>query len=573
MEVTTQDVFDWLERQYHNYKVHPEPLHGTYGLIWFLSADSGSFAVKTLAPERLSVAASRFDAEYLRREFRIWLSLPPTYNVLSALGFDIASLGSAESQKKVHLPVMRMPRRLGSLQDWVDSRIFSYEDRLVALAQAFNGLMYLYAHGIEGHGDLKPSNILYDDLRSLFALPEDGAWPNQRCPWRIQVADLGWADAWVDLGFTKKAQRQYLAPERMDGKVIPELSDMFSMGIIAAEVLQGRHPCSNLSKVLGSEGKWRRWIYDGERDLSGIASTRTKDLISQCLSPNPDDRPPPCYCFNEICSEIELISGFSIAKTLELWRRPAAGTSSITEEEHAAWAAAESVKLNEEQASISRRNLETRLNQLRVCDFETCERWQTLATGLEKLLNKDEGDADALAALRKHANALLLNILGPMTSNDLAKATPRQDWSTQIRPFERFAEVTGNMVRLAGLDLQTILKTPFCLGNHALSAIAFRAASEARWSGASVDEVNQLLNQAIRFLPEQSVPYYFRARWGRDTAITSEALHKIRGSSDQDKVSDDEIQSWVGDLEKALESDPDWQEAADLLNVIRTRQR
>jgi len=557
MEVTTKDVYHWLVRQYHNYTVHADPLKGTYGLIWFLSGNSGSFAVKTLAPERLADAASRLDAEYLRREFRIWLALPPTHNVLSASGFDIATFGSDKSENKVQLPVMRMPRRLGSLQDWVDSKIFSYEDRLVALAQAFNGLLYLYEHGIEGHGDLKPRNILYDDLQSLFSLDEDGPWPSRRCPWRIQVADLGWADAWVDLGFTNKADRQYLAPERMDRKVIPALSDMFSMGVIAAEVLQGRHPSP---KKATSDGKWMRWIDKGERDLSGVASPRLKEIILQCLRPNANERPTPSYCLNEICIEIEQVCGHSIAATLELWRRSA---SPIAEDEHAAWAAAESIKLDQKQTSTSQKHLESRLNQIAVSNFETCERWLVLAKGLEKLLSPDAGNRDALAELRKQANAFLVNILGPITQHDLTKVPPREDWSKLIRPFERFSEVTTDMARLAGVDFLQTQKLQFGLGDYALSAIAFGAATEARYLRSSAEEVNRHLADAIRFSPHEPVPYYFRARWGNERALIRRVLSK-------EVVSEDERQSWVVDLEKTLACDPHWEEAAKLLKSIRT---
>lgn len=563
MGATTQDVYNWLVRRYQDYTVRPDPLHGTYGLIWFLSNNSGSFAVKTLAPERLDVAASKFDADYLRREFRIWLALPSTYNVLSALGFDVATLGSEESENLVKLPVMRMPKRLGSLQDWVDSKDFSYEDRLVALAQALNGLLYLYDHGIEGHGDLKPSNILYDDLQSLFSLRSDGAWPSQRCPWRIQVADLGWADAWVDLGFTNKAQRQYLAPERMDRKVIPALSDMFSMGVIAAEVLQGRHPAPNISKAIGSEGKWRRWIEQGERDLSGVTSPRLKETIFQCLRPNADERPTPSYCLNEICIEIEKISGHSIAATLELWRRPAIGTSVIAEDEHIAWAAAESIKLDEQQTSKSRKYLEDRLNQIDVSDFETCERWLTLAAGLEALLSADSGNEDTLSELRQQASAYMKKILGPMTRDDLIKVTPREDWSKLIRPYERFSEVITALAHLAGVEFQQAQKPDFGLGAHALSALAFGFAAEARFLQPSTEGQRRFLDDAIRFSPKEAVPYYFRARWGHERAL-------IRNISLAETISTDNRQSWIADLEMAIACDPSLAEAAQLLGRIRT---
>lgn len=261
MALTTADLRDWLERKYDMYFVEPRPLYGTYGQIWFLNARGThqipeGFAVKTVAPERVFDVRSAVDADYLRREFRIWLSLPPTANVLPALGFDVACLHEVSSGSEILLPVMRMPRMAGSLQEWIDlEQPIATADRLLALAQAVNGLMFMYENGIQGHGDLKPQNILFEELSMRFALSEGGAWPSVEHPWRIRIADLGWADAWTDLGFSNKALRQYLAPERLDGHVEPKLSDIFAMGLITAELLQGRHPAPNLPKVLSSDGK------------------------------------------------------------------------------------------------------------------------------------------------------------------------------------------------------------------------------------------------------------------------------------------------------------------------------
>jgi serine/threonine protein kinase len=232
-----------------DYKAEPEPVHGTYGLIWFLTAKRAnispqSFAVKTLDPERLTDPNEVMDIVYMRREFRMWLALPATYNVVTALGIDGAVLRTGEAGEIVRLPVMRMPRMSGSLEAWVGKSDPGTEDRLVALAQAFNGLLYLYEHGFEGHGDLKPRNILYCDLTDRFELRERGPFPSREHKWQVKIADLGWADAWVDLGFTNKALRQYRGPERLGdaARVVPKQSDVFAMGVIASELLQGRHP-------------------------------------------------------------------------------------------------------------------------------------------------------------------------------------------------------------------------------------------------------------------------------------------------------------------------------------------
>lgn len=116
MTITTNDLRVWLERKYHNFEVAALPVHGTYGLVWFLKAKSPTsipkgFAVKTLAPEKVisSKSLDSDDLDNLRREFRMWLALPGTYNVLTAIGFDVASLGAGGDAGNMNIPVMRMP--------------------------------------------------------------------------------------------------------------------------------------------------------------------------------------------------------------------------------------------------------------------------------------------------------------------------------------------------------------------------------------------------------------------------------------------------------------------------------
>jgi serine/threonine protein kinase len=248
MGITRQALREWLELRNDGYCVEAEPKVGSYGLVFILTAKSPntsprSFAVKTVDPEKIPQGFKKDEDKVLRREFRMWLELPHTYNVLPALGFDIATLSESAQNKSIDLPIMRMPRMKGSLQEWVSKpTTVEIADRLIALSQALNGLQYLYDHGFEGHGDLKPENLLYDDLRCKVLLDDQPRWPSTFHPWRVSVADLGWADAWVDLGLSTIAGRPYLALERLAGEFVPIKSDMFSMGVIASELLQGHHP-------------------------------------------------------------------------------------------------------------------------------------------------------------------------------------------------------------------------------------------------------------------------------------------------------------------------------------------
>lgn len=217
MSITAQEISEWLKRKFRDFSVLGHKV-GTYGLVWFLTHKSISeteFAVKTVNPEK-EPKSGRDIVEDLRREFRIWLELPRTYNVLGANGLDIGTFYDGERKEKIKLPFMRMPVAKGSLNDWIKRPAdYPEADRLLALAQALNGLQYLYDHDVEAHSDLKPENFLYDDLASKFRLDDQPTWPSIKHPWRIRVADLGWANAYKELGLSNTALRKYLAPERL----------------------------------------------------------------------------------------------------------------------------------------------------------------------------------------------------------------------------------------------------------------------------------------------------------------------------------------------------------------------
>jgi serine/threonine protein kinase len=263
---------------------------GTAGIVWILENAHGEprrFAVKSPDPQ---VRKGKFNIEALaHRELYLWYKLPHHINVMPALGFEL--LGEEVDPARA-LPVVWMPCASDSLRDRLGG--FAEWEALWILGQLVEGMLWLHENGFEGHGDLKPENVLltrgyYDRFRGL---PE--SHPGARSGWLVQVSDLGWADAWRDLNEFRRAWRPYLAPERLDGSFKPELSDVFSIGVISCEVFSGRHPAgsttSDIEKRLGSDGKWRRWVDTGERRLEGVPDA-LRDMIRQCLNPEPESRP------------------------------------------------------------------------------------------------------------------------------------------------------------------------------------------------------------------------------------------------------------------------------------------
>ena len=176
----------------------------------------------------------------------------------------------------------------------------------------------------------------------------------------------------MDLGFTEKAFRQYLAPERLgdNAEVVPVFSDMFSMGVVLAELLQGNHPVKNVEKLTKSRSAWRRFFSDPDYDLKGVSSEIIKKLILSCLETNPKNRPTPEEAIDTICLDLNQRLGEDIGATLDLWGK-IANPSIASQYEHSAWASRRTVGLGGEQEALSIVNLEHKIQKIIVKDLET----------------------------------------------------------------------------------------------------------------------------------------------------------------------------------------------------------
>lgn len=167
------------------------------------SAGSGSSPISTADPRLI-----------LAREFRLLASLRHPH-IISVLDY-----GFAEDQRPFFaMELVRDPRNI--LKAAAGS---SLEDKMSLVIQMLQALTYLHRRGVI-HRDLKPSNVLVDDgdLKVLdFGISELRE--------RVKSSD----------GITGTIN--YMAPELFDGMPASEASDLFAVGVIAYELLTGRHP-------------------------------------------------------------------------------------------------------------------------------------------------------------------------------------------------------------------------------------------------------------------------------------------------------------------------------------------
>jgi len=92
------------------------------------------------------------------------------------------------------------------------------------LLQICSGLLHAHEKGVV-HGDVKPGNILVDAGN------------------RVRIVDFGFARSMGSMDTYARGTPHYMSPEQILGSPMDERSDIYSLGIMAYEMLAGIRPC------------------------------------------------------------------------------------------------------------------------------------------------------------------------------------------------------------------------------------------------------------------------------------------------------------------------------------------
>ena len=113
------------------------------------------------------------------------------------------------------------------------------------------------------HGDLKPENVVVQDMRGP----------------RLKIVDFGM------VGERRGGTLNYAAPERLRGKLSTPASDVYSLGMILWEMLHGELPWTELGFSTPLMKRQR------EAPESKVGEPWLRDLLSDTLAPDPGHRP------------------------------------------------------------------------------------------------------------------------------------------------------------------------------------------------------------------------------------------------------------------------------------------
>jgi serine/threonine protein kinase len=266
-----------MDRHFGNYILHERVGIGGMGEV-FRATKHGpdgfevQVALKVILPHLAREDSFR---RRFSREARLAASLKHP-NIVHVNGFDI--IDEIPFIEMEYVPGVDLRRILQSFD--VGEKL-SLDESFAVLYAAARGLEHAHRHGVgeEGEGgiihcDLNPHNILISTLGE------------------VKVADFGIARAMLGdtaASATIRGKLAYMSPEQMEGRELDRHTDLFSLGIIAYQLLSGTHPFER-----GSEAATIAVIGKAEhlslRDSAPGLPLPIYELVDQLLSLDPLQR-------------------------------------------------------------------------------------------------------------------------------------------------------------------------------------------------------------------------------------------------------------------------------------------
>jgi serine/threonine-protein kinase len=231
-------------------------------------------AVKVLNPDLVEIERL---ADRFRNEARAAMRVNHQ-NAVKVTDFDI-------TEDNLHYLVMEIVKG-HLLRDLIDEGAFNYRRAVKILSQACEAIDAAHKQGII-HRDLKPDNIIVQDVGGAETVKVlDFGIARLRDPENSNSSKAVYTAPGILMGTPR-----YMSPEQCQSKELGPASDVYSMGIIAYEMLAGRTPFT-------PTGDLREFFYQVKNDsppplrfFSVETPQSIERVIMRALEKAPENRP------------------------------------------------------------------------------------------------------------------------------------------------------------------------------------------------------------------------------------------------------------------------------------------
>ena len=278
---------------------------GGGGMSRVFVADEVALGRKVVVKVLASELAGGISADRFEREIRLAARLQHP-NIVPLL-----SAGTTDG-----LPWYTMPFVRGdSLRARMAGGPITQRMALRVIADVARALSYAHSVGIL-HRDIKPENVLLSE--GVAVVTDFGIAKAVSAAQTSANASLTQAGATI-------GTPAYMAPEQVAGDTsIDHRADLYALGIVAYEMLAGRHPFAGKR---GSQQLLVAHLTEAPAPLSTHASKLSpavSAIVMQCLEKDPDSRPPDAAALLEA---LEASSGSEIATSVRGGRRGPASSA------------------------------------------------------------------------------------------------------------------------------------------------------------------------------------------------------------------------------------------------------
>ncbi len=159
----------------------------------------------------------------------------------------------------------------------VEGGTLTHQETAHILSSVADALAFAHENGVL-HLDIKPTNIMIDRAGT------------------VKLADFGMATLASAAGYggARGGTVGYMPPEQIEGGLVDERADLFSLAVVLWQMLTGKSPFSAQTAEV-SRDKINRGPRPALSKLDPALAGIAEDAIMQALAPNPQDRPSGIY--------------------------------------------------------------------------------------------------------------------------------------------------------------------------------------------------------------------------------------------------------------------------------------